>query len=341
MKDKIEIRDIHPEGVAEEFDRLMQLDIDDLRAHESEFSDTCCPACHGSTVPHAFVHQSLNYRRCSECETLYISPGPIESLHLDFVRKSRAMAFWRERLPAQMRETRKPMYRERADYAADVWARMGIKPATTFEFGAGNGEFAEELAARNIVGSIVLLEPQALKLGLPNVEILTEGFEALMDSARQFDTVFAWELIEHVVEPDMFLRAVRQVLKPGAPFILSTPNERSVETRMLGRNSSNILFDHVRLYNPLSIRTLLERNGFRVVEICTPGKLDVARIQSCLDRRSETSGSDVAMRLILGDAVARDDLQRLLQANLLSSHMRVVAVADGDWRGAATPRLVV
>lgn len=341
MKDKIGIRDIHPEGVAEEFDRLMQLDIDDLRAHEPGFSDTCCPACHGSTVPHAFVHQSLNYRRCNDCETLYISPGPTESLHLDFVRKSRAMAFWRERLPAQMLETRKPMYRERVEYALGVWARMGLKPATTFEFGAGNGEFAEALAACTAVGHIVLLEPQALKLDLPNVEILTEGFDALMDSARQFDTVFAWELIEHVVEPDMFLRAVRQVLKPGAPFILSTPNERSVETRMLGRNSSNILFDHVRLYNPSSIRTLLERNGFRIVELCTPGKLDVARVQSYIDAHPGTPGNDVALQLILGDAAARDDLQRLLQANLLSSHMRVVAVADGDWRGAVTPCLVV
>lgn len=339
MKDKIDVRDIHPDGVAEEFDRLMQLDIDDLRAHEAEFADTCCPACHGNQVPHAFIHQTLAYRRCSHCETLFISPGPTESLHLDFVRRSRAMTFWRERLPAAMRVTRKPMYRERVEYALKVWERMQIAPASTFEFGAGNGEFAEELAAIGAVNNIVLLEPQALKLGLPQVEILTDGFDALMDSARRFDTVFAWELIEHVVEPDMFLRAVRQVLKPGAPLILSTPNERSVETRKLGTDSSNILFDHVRLYNPGSIRTLLQRNGFRVVEMCTPGKLDVARLQGYLTARPDAFADDPALSLILGDEAAREALQQLLQDHLLSSHMRVVAVVDGDWRGAPTPLL--
>ncbi len=339
MNEKIKVRDIHAAGVAEEFDRLMQLDIDDLRAHEASFTDTCCPACHGRDVPHAFVHQSLSYRRCTACETLFISPGPTESLHLDFVRKSRAMEFWREQLPADMKRTRQPMYRERVDFAREAWARLGVKPLTTLEFGAGNGEFAEELAATGAVERIVLLEPQALELGLPNIEIMTEGFEALETANRTFDTVFAWELIEHLIEPDMFLRIVRQVLEPGAPLILSTPNERSVETRKLGRDSSNILFDHVRLYNPASIAALLERNGFRIVELCTPGKLDVARLQGYRAEHPEAFADDPCLELILNDGSASAAFQTFLQQNLLSSHMRVVAVADGAWRGCTTPLL--
>lgn len=339
MNEKIAVRDIHAAGVAEEFDRLMQLDIDDLRTREDAFVDTACPACHGDDVPHAFVHQSLSYRRCGQCETLFVSPGPTESQHLDFVRSSRAMEFWREHLPADMKRTRRPMYQERVAYALDVWARTGVTPRTTLEFGAGNGEFAEELSATGVVERIVLLEPQALNLGQPGIEIMTEGFEALETAGRSFDAVFAWELIEHLIEPDQFLRVVRQVLKPGAPFILSTPNERSVETRRLGTDSSNILFDHVRLYNPASISTLLERNGFRVVELCTPGKLDVARLQGYRAERPEAFGDDLCLNLILSDERASEAFQTFLQQNLLSSHMRVVAVADGEWRGSRTPVL--
>ena len=142
--------------------------------------------------------------------------------------------------------------------------------------------------------NLVLLEPQALKVKRPNVEVITNGFDALEKSERKFDTVFAWELIEHLLEPDNFLRLVRNVLKDGAPLILSTPNERSIETRKLGTDSSNILFDHVRLYNPNSIKILLERNGFKVMQICTPGLLDVSRLQNYYKTHSNSFTSDPA-----------------------------------------------
>lgn len=336
---KLKSLDIHPEGIAEEFDRLMLLDIDDMLTHRSDFSDTCCPACHGRHVPYAFTYQKLDYRRCNDCGMLYISPAPSETLHLDFVRNSRAMAFWREMLPPDMKVSRRPMYQERVAYARTVWERFGVKPDSILELGAGNGEFAEELAATGATKNIVLLEPQALHLDADGIEIITEGFEALEKADRKFDTVFAWELIEHVLEPDVFLRLVRKVLKPGAPLILSTPNERSIETRKLGTASSNILFDHVRLYNPVAMQALMARNGFRIIESCTPGKLDVDRLQQHRKANPDAYINDHGLSLILDDEQAADDFQTFLQTHSLSSHMRVVAVADAEWNGSQTPRL--
>lgn len=339
MNKKLKARDIHPEGISEEFNHLMQLDIATLLKNKASFSDTGCPACHGMQVRHVFDYQDMAYRRCADCDTLYISPAPSESQHLDFVRNSRAMAFWREHLPESMRASRRPMYLDRLAYAHASWRKLGITPNDILELGAGNGEFAEELALDGHVRSIVLLEPQALNIPHARIEIITDGFEALDRTQRQFDTVFAWELLEHLLEPDHFLRLVRKVLKPGAPLILSTPNERSVETRKLGTDSSNILFDHVRLYNPRSIQRLLERNGFRAIEIVTPGQLDVDRLQTYLKTRPEAFSQDTALALILQDEQAAYDFQTFLQQHLLSSHMRVIAVADGPWRGGSVPRL--
>lgn len=334
---KLKAQDIHPNGVAEEFERLMLTDIDDMLRRTGDFIDTCCPACHGSQVHKVFNYQKLDYRRCKNCEMLYISPAPSEQQHLDFVRNSRAMAFWREQLPPDMKTSRRPMYQERVTYARYVWKLLGLQPNNVLELGAGNGEFAEELSATGAADSIVLLEPQALKLEASNIEIITEGFEALEQAERRFDTVFAWELIEHVLEPDDFLRLVRKVLKPGAPLILSTPNERSVETRKLGTNSSNIIFDHVRLYNPMAMQALMVRNGFRIVELITPGKLDVDRLLHHRNVKPEAFANDPTLNLILDDKEATEDFQSFLQSHCLSSHMRVVAVAEGEWNGSQTP----
>lgn len=341
MKNRLRVSEVHQDAVTEEFDRLSLIDLEELLAKKNQFVDTGCPACHGLKVVFEFDYQRLDYRRCADCGLLYISPAPTEEMHLDFVVNSRAMTYWRDQMPDAMRQSRRPMYKERVGYALDVMDRLKIPPHEILEVGAGNGEFAEELAAAtDAVNSIVLLEPQALALDLPNLEIITGGFEELESSDRKFDAVFAWELIEHILEPDLFLQLVHKVLKSGCPLILSTPNERSVETGKLGIHSSNILFDHVRLYNPDAIDKMLTRNGFRVVEISTPGELDVERLQMFLRSHPEQFNDDPVLRFALTAApAAQEAFQRFLQQDLVSSHMRVVAIPDGVWHGSSAPRL--
>lgn len=341
MTNRLRVSDVHQESVAEEFDRLSLLDLEDLLASQARFEDTGCPACHSESVVPAFQYQGLDYRRCNDCRLLYISPAPTEEMHLDYVVSSQAMAFWREQMPESMKQSRRPMYKERVDFGIAAMQRLNVSPTEVLELGAGNGEFAEELAAGPVPPDrIVVLEPQALNLDLPNLEVITGGFEELEKNSRKFDAVFAWELIEHILEPDHLLGLVHRALRPGCPFIFSTPNERSVETSRLGINSSNILFDHVRLYNPESIAKLLSRNGFKIVEITTPGKLDVERLQMFLKTNPQEFAEDPTLRFALtAGSETQQAFQTYLQENLLSGHMRVVAVPDGPWRGSSAPRL--
>ncbi len=339
---EIKVKDIHHPGVTEEFDRLTLNDLERLVKKRDQFVDTGCPACHSMNVDFAFEYQNLGYRRCRKCELLYISPAPTEAMHLDYVVNSTAMAYWRETANPSMKGSRRPMYKERVDYANGVFKKLGYSPKSSLEVGAGNGEFAEELIHGSNLEKIVVLEPQELNLDFPKVEIIHGGFDDLEKEGRTFDVVFAWELIEHILEPDQFLKLVRKVMAPGALLILSTPNENSVETRKLGTESSNILFDHVRLYNPLAISRLLERNGFRILDLSTPGLLDVQRLQDNLEKNPEAFKNDPALHFLLtGKEEVTEEFQDYLRENHLSSHMRVVAVIDKEWKGGHAPLLKV
>lgn len=335
----LKANEVHPDYIFAEFERLMRSDIEDLLQGRMHFEDTYCPACHRHNTPKEFSYQQLDYRRCEDCGLLYISPAPSEEQHLEFVRNSRAMAFWRKSQPVEMRSARKPMYEERAEFTLEILRSCNISAQSVLEVGAGNGEFAAELAARKPDLNIVLLEPQELDIRANGIEIITGGFDTLERAERKFDAIFAWELIEHILEPDHLLSLIRGALNPGSPLILSTPNERSVETRKLKTKSSNILFDHVRLYNPEAIQALLKRNGFRILSLSTPGKLDVQRIRAFRDANPEAFGDDPALSLIIDSPTLSEDYQVFLQTHQLSSHMRVIAVADGEWNGARTPRI--
>ncbi len=340
MTKKFSINDIHLPRVAEKFNQLMLDDLERLLLHKDLFVDTGCPACHGLDVVHTFQHQSLDYRRCRVCETLYISPAPSESTHLDYVVNSSAMAYWRDCLPLSMKKSRRPMYQDRVEYSKTIFSKLGISPKVSLEIGAGSGEFAEELADGTTIEQITLLEPQELSLSNKNISLIKGGFEELECFQQLFDVVFVWEVLEHILEPDNFLRLIHLVLKPGAPLILSTPNERGLETRELGANSTNVSFDHVRLYNPSSIEILLKRNGFRVIELITPGKLDTQRLAEMKVNSPNYFKHNPALDFLLEQGNnALDLFQIFLQKNLQSSHMRVVAVADGDWNGSKAPLL--
>ncbi len=337
---KIKVKDVHHPGVAEEFDRLTVNDIQKLLTKRDQFVDTGCPACHSLNVKSAFNYQGMDYRRCCECELLYVSPAPTEALHLEYVLNSTAMKFWREIANPGMRESRRPMYQERVEYAKKIIQRFKPNSKNCLEVGAGNGEFAQELTNEQIFNEIVVLEPQELTLNMDSIEVITGGFEELESHERTFDVVFAWELIEHILEPDQFLRLVRKVMNSDGIFILSTPNENSVETRTLGTDSSNIIFDHVRLYNPVAITELLSRNGFRVLDISTPGLLDVERLKQHLDKKTDLFSDNPALHfLLMQDDKITAAFQNYLKENLHSSHMRVVATIDGEWKGSKTPVL--
>jgi SAM-dependent methyltransferase len=73
-----------------------------------------------------------------------------------------------------------------------------------------------------------------------------------------FDLVGAFEVLEHVEDDASLVREVRRVLRPGGRFALSVP---------LGVRYFTV-FDqfvgHVRRYDPLALRDLVEHEGFTI-----------------------------------------------------------------------------
>ena len=56
------------------------------------------------------------------------------------------------------------------------------------------------------------------------IDYRTATVEELGDENRRFDAVFALEVIEHVVDPEAFLKACKRLLKPGGVLAVATLN---------------------------------------------------------------------------------------------------------------------
>lgn len=83
---------------------------------------------------------------------------------------------------------------------------------------------------------------------------------------KKFDVVFAGDLIEHLVNPGLFLDNVRRHLAPGGRLIMTTPNAFNlyVMAGKLTREEPPINPDHTFYFNRRTIKVLLEKCNFEV-----------------------------------------------------------------------------
>jgi 2-polyprenyl-3-methyl-5-hydroxy-6-metoxy-1,4-benzoquinol methylase len=115
------------------------------------------------------------------------------------------------------------------------------------------------------------------------VDISTEGIAELkqrgfkvavadaesMDLGRQFDTIFAGELIEHLANPGRFLECARRMVKPGGRLVVTTPNPFSVEHVAMYVKNFRRAFNagHALWLCPQTLEQLARRSGFKQAEL--------------------------------------------------------------------------
>jgi SAM-dependent methyltransferase len=94
-------------------------------------------------------------------------------------------------------------------------------------------------------------------------DIVEATFEEAQLRDSEFDIVTLWDVLEHVVDPQVVLEKARRVLRPGGLLALNTPNIDSSIAHLLGSRWPLLLPEHLYYFSRRSLRLLLQRCGFR------------------------------------------------------------------------------
>jgi SAM-dependent methyltransferase len=108
------------------------------------------------------------------------------------------------------------------------------------------------------------------ELGL---EVRTGSVTDLDLGAARFDAVTLWDVIEHLDRPDLALRKIRSLLRPGGVLAISTGDRGSLVARATGRRW-RLFADptHLFFFDLGSLGRLLAAAGFRRVRTSHRGK---------------------------------------------------------------------
>lgn len=110
-----------------------------------------------------------------------------------------------------------------------------------------------------------------------NISFVCENFLDI-DYSKQFDGIVLSEVIEHLIEHDIFLEKIHRALKPGGYLFCTTPNQKYLLNRLPNyttiaewtqfktREFSADGDDHFYLFEKQELATLLLKNNFSIIK---------------------------------------------------------------------------
>jgi 2-polyprenyl-3-methyl-5-hydroxy-6-metoxy-1,4-benzoquinol methylase len=145
------------------------------------------------------------------------------------------------------------------------------------DVGCESGYMAEHLVARGcrvicVDVDPVLLELARQRIGPERAEYVVSDVQAIQLPDASVDVAIASEILEHLPSPDVGLRELVRITRPGGRIFLSVPNEPLVLavkrmlrmtrlTFLLGRLSENLAIGHVQVFRKADLFRLCQTQG--------------------------------------------------------------------------------
>ena len=290
------------------------------------FEKTTCPACNSDDFRHQFEKNGFTHVQCNKCETLYVNPRPPFEAMDQFYTDSKSTDFWIDEFFMPVVESRRELiFKPRAEHLATRFPKE-VEEAVG-DIGAGFGTFLEELAKLVPSGNFFAIEPSYKMSEIcasKGMTAISCSLENVIGYDNTFSLLTSFDLIGHLYDPDLFVKKVHQLLKPGGYFVLTTFNGKGFDLQILWNQSKNVFPPyHINFFNPSSITHFFVRNGFEIIEVETPGELD----WDILEGMHVNEGVPIGRfweTVCAADISVKQELQKWIQKSNLSSHMRVI-----------------
>lgn len=243
-----------------------------------QLAPTACAVC--GTFGNATEMYPPTYDEASFNERIFSARRLPDAIHYRIVRCNKCGLVRSD--PAADQASLSGLYeRSTFDYGSEVpnlrhtYARYLAKaqaaaPGQSFlEIGCGNGFMLEEALARGYE-TVRGVEPShdAVEAASPSLRdrIVVDIMRPGLFGPGEFDTACMFQVFDHLPEPGALLDQIHTVLTERGVLLCFNHNVNALSARMLGERSPIVDIEHCYLYSPRTMKLMLERHGFDVLE---------------------------------------------------------------------------
>lgn len=321
--------DIRPPALLSEFRRLSLRDARTFFGASDALEAVACPACGADEPGSAFDKDGFSFVQCDACRSVYVSPRPRAALLARYFAESEASAYRAAAFAGGTAEQRRRhLLRGNASWMGQVVEQRGLPPRPAYaDVRTYVAQLFDEVVDLDLFGDLYAVEPRVPLGAHADVAVRVVTATGL----PEVHVISAFEKLEHQHAPQTFLEGLRDRLVPGGLLFLTTRTCSGFDLQMLWDKAAYIYVpEHLNLLSIPGLEALLQRSGLELVELSTPGQLDVELVL-------QAAAADPSIVLppffqtLLADrgALAHRDFQAFLQKHRLSSHVRIAARRPG------------
>ena len=321
-------QDIRKRDALNKYLELVRIDSERIFSDKSTFEEVDYKSWGCKNLVFEFEKHGFKYVRCTVTDTLFVNPRPRYDHLMEIYSDSPSTRFWVNEFFLPMVDARREkIFKPRAEYIAEKFPDM--KKSKIADIGAGFGLFLEELKKIWPNADLTAIEPSKDMAKIcrdKNLPVIESMVEHLDPNKYKYDFLTSFELFEHLHNPRLFLNKAYELLNRGGYLFLTTLNGLGFDIQVLWENSKSVSPPHhLNFFNPISIVIILNKVGFEVVEISTPGELDWDIVEGAFKYDKIDPGRFFKTISKYGSSKSKTELQSWIQSNNYSSHMRITA----------------
>lgn len=306
-----------------------------LALHAPPASEIRCIICNANDPEPLFQpsHSPGPIVRCRQCGMVYVSPrqrpdfliqdGPrLGNLPPSFLTsRSLPDVAASGSLPAMMEKSREyPIARRNHLLALQKIHAYRSPPGSLLDFGCEGGFFLETArqAGWNVQGLEPRPGPAIFARANFNIQVLTDTIRQDSFPLDSFDVITAFQVFEHLANPQDDLNILRSFLKPGGVILVEVPEIETWSVRLFGRFHRHFVWDHYFFFSSHTLQRLFKQTGLIPLEVYHPartmtlrqmsdwvGRLFSSRLSHLLTEAFiKTKIANAQARISLGDILA-------------------------------------
>jgi hypothetical protein len=261
------------------------------------------------------VVEDLPYGRCPESGSLFLMDLPDSKewakLLADVLRMRHSPEMFHRDL-AQSRADN--VYAPKLEWIRETLRFQGVRQPKIFEATTPPSDFTQFLNESGLFSKVTTVN---------EMELLAARTENHLESV---DAAILLESLDRVDDPAGLVRRICGHLLPGGLLFLTALVASGFDMAVLGL--SNLYLyppDRANCFTLKGLSQLLEKSGFTLLEVSTPGVLDVQIVRAHLEQDPGIAISPFERQLLEADAQTQEVFQSFLQQQGLSSFARIVA----------------
>lgn len=258
----------------------------------------------------------LDYRRCPRTGSLFLAqvaqPAAWAALLGTVVRYRHSPRAFHAGIAQSRTDT---VYAPKLEWIEHTLRLHERRRPRVLEITTAPSDFTRLLEESGLCSTVVPLDEMALMAS-----------SASSPDAPRGEAAVLLESLDRVPDPAALLGHVVERLTPGGLIFATGLVASGFDVAVLGiRNLYLYPPDRTNCFTLTGLEALVTRAGLSLVEVSTPGMLDVEIVQAHVRRDPSVTLSAFERQLVDVDAEARESVQAFLQQQGLSSFARLVA----------------